>query len=81
LVLAWRDSISLCLKTTTSEESRKISETFNVQFRAEFFNVFNRANFQAPIANSVIFNEDGWAVGGAGAIGSTTTDPRQLQFA
>lgn len=59
---------------------RRISENFNVQFRAEFFNVFNRANFQSPIANSTIFNQDGTPVGGAGAINATTTDPRQIQF-
>jgi len=59
---------------------RRISENFNVQFRAEFFNIFNRANFQSPIANSTLFNQDGTSVGGAGAISTTTTDPRQIQF-
>jgi Carboxypeptidase regulatory-like domain len=36
----------------------KISETFNVQFRAEFFNLFNRTNFSPaggpPLSDSVI---------------------------
>jgi len=27
---------------------RRISENFNVQFRAEIFNVLNRANFNVP---------------------------------
>lgn len=59
---------------------KRISENFNIQFRAEFFNIFNRANFQSPIDNSVLFNQDGSAVGGAGALDATTTDPRQIQF-
>jgi hypothetical protein len=28
---------------------KRISETFNVQFRAEFFNILNRANFHVPV--------------------------------
>jgi Carboxypeptidase regulatory-like domain len=60
---------------------RKISETFNVQFRAEFFNIFNRPNFGPPIDNSNILNQNGTTVAGAGAIDNTTTDSRQIQFA
>jgi hypothetical protein len=60
---------------------RKISETFNVQFRAEFFNIFNRPNFGPPIDNSNILNQNGTAVAGAGAMDNTTTDSRQIQFA
>lgn len=58
----------------------RISESFNVQFRAEFFNIFNRANFQSPIDNAVIFNQNGTSVAGAGAIDATATDPRQIQL-
>ena len=39
---------------------RKISESFNVQFRAEFFNVLNRANF-APSGNLAAFTALGAA--------------------
>ncbi len=39
---------------------RKISETFNVQFRAEFFNVLNHANF-APSGNLAAFTALGAA--------------------
>jgi len=58
----------------------RISEDFNVQFRAEMFNILNRANFLSPTANSAIFNQNGAAVGGAGLINGTSTTSRQIQF-
>ena len=58
----------------------RISETFNIQFRFEAFNIFNRANFQAPIDNSTIFTQTGTPVAGAGAIDVTTTTSRQIQL-
>jgi len=58
----------------------RISEAFSVQFRAEFFNVLNHPNFLPPLDNNTIFNADGSAVSSAGAIDSTSTDPRQIQF-
>jgi hypothetical protein len=60
---------------------RKISETFNVEFRAEFFNILNHPNFQPPLDNLTLFNQNGTSVSGAGAIDATTTDPRQIQLA
>jgi hypothetical protein len=39
---------------------RRISEAFNVQFRAEFFNVLNHANF-APSGNLAAFTNTGAA--------------------
>ncbi len=59
---------------------RRISESFNVQFRAEFFNLFNRANFQAPLDNNRLFNQNGIPIAGAGQITATATDARQIQF-
>ncbi|HTV58845.1 MAG TPA: carboxypeptidase-like regulatory domain-containing protein [Verrucomicrobiae bacterium] len=57
----------------------KLSERFNLQFRSEFFNVFNHANFNAP--NPVVYAS---ATGGpsptAGVITSTSTTSRQIQF-
>ena len=58
----------------------KISETFNVQFRAEFFNILNHPNFQSPVKHNAIFNTDGSPASGAGVINSTTTSSRQIQF-
>jgi hypothetical protein len=62
----------------------KISERFNLQFRAELFNLLNRANFNTP--NLIVFtppttaNPTGLS-GTAGAITSTSTTSRQVQFA
>jgi len=66
----------------------KLSERFSLQFRSEFFNIFNHPNFNAPNfgGNGVV------AVSGSGnytdntfgEIGSTRDapyDPRQIQFA
>jgi hypothetical protein len=62
---------------------RRISETFNVQFRAEFFNILNRANFAVPSSpsNTDIFDSTGARNGAAGLLTSTTTTSRQIQFA
>ena len=60
---------------------KRISESFNIQFRAEFFNVLNRANFSPPIANSTIFDMGGTRTDGAGSLDSTSTPSRQIQFA
>jgi hypothetical protein len=59
-----------------------VTERFNVQFRAEFFNVLNHANFQAPVDNNTFTSAsliDG-TVKGAGQIDSTTTPSRQIQL-
>ncbi|MGH9357208.1 MAG: hypothetical protein ACRD10_13860, partial [Terriglobia bacterium] len=62
---------------------KRISETTNVQFRAEFFNVLNRANFSPPTLpdNTDIFDSTGAPTGVAGLLTSTTTDSREIQFA
>jgi hypothetical protein len=55
------------------------SERLNLQFRSEFFNIFNHTNFNVP--NPVVFAA---ATGGpsptAGVITATTTTSRQIQF-
>ena len=66
----------------------QLTERFSMQFRAEFFNILNHANFNAPgfggngvvsISNSTNFTNTNF-----GEIGSTRDapfDPRQIQFA
>jgi hypothetical protein len=58
---------------------RRISENFNVQFRAEFFNIFNRANFETPVDDNVLFNPDGTPAG-SGVLDAVAGDARQIQF-
>jgi hypothetical protein len=60
---------------------RKISDIFNVQLRADIFNVLNHANLQMPTASSAqVFTVTGARVPNAGAITSTATSSRQLQL-
>jgi outer membrane receptor protein involved in Fe transport len=61
---------------------KRISETFNVQFRAEIFNILNHANFAVPITpdNTDIFDAAGTPTGVAGLLTATTTTSRQIQF-
>jgi len=60
---------------------QRVSENFNVQLRAEFFNVLNHTNFSPPVANNTLFGANGAAVTAAGLITTTSTSSRQLQFA
>ena len=59
---------------------KRISEGFNVQFRAEFFNMLNHTNLSPPVANNTLFAADGTAITTAGLITTTSTSARQLQF-
>jgi hypothetical protein len=52
----------------------------HVQVRAELFNVANRANFAAPLANNRLFDAKGAPVSFAGRITTLSTSPRQLQL-
>ena len=55
-----------------------ITENTNLQFRAEFFNIFNRANFGLPGPNPL--TRGGGVDPSAGVITRTVTDNFQTQF-
>ena len=59
----------------------RVSEAFNVQFRAELFNVLNHVNFSPPnTANTQVFNQNLAPLTTAGTLTTTTTTSRQIQF-
>ncbi len=57
-------------------KSFQFRERARIEFRSEFFNAFNRANFNNPNA---AFNPA--SLGSFGKTFSTITDPREIQFA
>ena len=57
-----------------------LHEDKTLQFRAEFFNIFNRSNFGLP-GLTVFINDAGAVSPDAGRILTTTTTSRQIQFA
>jgi hypothetical protein len=58
----------------------KFGESFNIQFRAEFFNILNRTNYAPPTDN--IVNMDPLQVDSFGVIDQDTQVPmREIQFA
>jgi hypothetical protein len=54
----------------------QITERWRLEFRTEFFNSFNRANFNNPSSSIVPAS-----LGSFGKTFSTITDPREIQFA
>ena len=74
---------SLDFSVFKNNRIKRISENFNVQFRAEIFNIMNHANFAPPTTpdNSDIFFSDGTSTGVAGLLSRTTTTAREIQFA
>src|SRR6266581_2886436 len=60
---------------------KRISDRFNAQFRAEFFNIVNHTNFSPPLDHRNIFDSSGAPIADAGLITSTQTPSRQIQFA
>jgi outer membrane receptor protein involved in Fe transport len=56
-----------------------LREGTRLEFRSEFFNIFNRPNFADP-ANQVLNANNNTPISTAGQITSTVTSSRQLQF-
>jgi hypothetical protein len=75
--------VNLDFSVFKNNHIKRISENFNVQFRAEVFNILNRANFSVPVTpdNVTIFDSTGAPVAAAGLLTSTTTPAREVQFA
>ncbi len=60
-------------------KNSRLSERMNLQFRAEFFNIFNHPNFGTP--NAVVYTSATTTPAPtAGVITSTSTTSRQIQF-
>lgn len=68
----------------------RIDESKNIEFHAEFFNLFNHVNFANPISNLNAVEMSGGSIGpdgqiikpgDFGKINSTSNNPRLIQFA
>jgi Carboxypeptidase regulatory-like domain/TonB-dependent Receptor Plug Domain len=80
--------VNLDLSVYKNNYVRRISESFNLQFRAEFFNVLNHPSFLPPLnsINNQIFDGSQSGIPLTGVAGNlllsgTSTQPRQIQFA
>ena len=74
--------VNVDFSATKNFPIHRISENFNVQFRAEIFNIFNHSNFlpPEPLAGAGIFDATG-AVTTNGFMDTLATQPRDVQFA
>jgi len=79
--------VNLDLSLYKNFSLRKISESASVQFRVEFFNILNRANFGAPLdfqggkTAQILDVGTGLSTGLGGLAGPTVTKPREGQLA
>jgi hypothetical protein len=75
--------VNVDFSATKNNAIKSISETFNVQFRAEIFNIFNHSNFvpPGPLDGGTVLHDTGAPFGGAGFLNALATQPRDVQFA
>lgn len=64
----------------SAHKSFRVTDSQRLNFRAEFFNVANRPNFQIPLEQE-LFTSAGGRIGSAGRIVSTAGGSRQIQLA
>jgi hypothetical protein len=62
----------------TLSKTFSLTERWKANFRSEFFNAFNRANFGLP--DIVVFNKNGTYRGASGTVSNTSSSSRQIQF-
>ncbi len=74
--------INTDLSFTKDNHIKKLGENFNIQFRAEFFNIANRTNFAPPTTNELeSLNGDGTLGSNFGVLTKTQVPMREIQFA
>jgi hypothetical protein len=59
----------------------RISESFDIQFRAEFFNILNHPNFAPPVDNLQAIDANGVPISAFGQLTRLQTQGRELPFA
>jgi hypothetical protein len=74
--------VNLDFSATKNFPIHRISETFNVQFRTEIFNILNHSNFvpPEPLAGASLFDATGATLNN-GFLDNLATQPRDVQFA
>jgi hypothetical protein len=74
--------VNLDFSATKNFPIHRISETFNVQFRTEIFNILNHSNFvpPEPLTGASLFDATG-ALLNNGFLDNLSTQPRDVQFA
>jgi hypothetical protein len=77
---ATRDNLTgpgLATRDFSAIKNTTLRERLSLQFRAEIFNLLDRANFNTP--NLIVFTPSGLS-GSSGVITATSTTARQVQF-
>jgi hypothetical protein len=74
--------VNMDFSATKNIPIHRISETYNIQFRAEIFNILNRSNFlpPEPLYGAGIYDANGDPLA-KGFMDNLATQPRDVQFA